>query len=60
MNTVSVKIITARNDGCTVMIEEQPDNALMVRMVSNNGTVVIEELIQKAELFDWLDEKQDW
>lgn len=59
--TVTLRIITPRNDGCFVNVVKLANGKLKITMVSTKGTIVDEQgEMEPAELFDWIESRTDW
>jgi hypothetical protein len=59
LSRLRLQILTARNDGCQVHIEEY-GNRLAVKLVNDNGTIVDTGEIERRELYDWIRRREDY
>ncbi len=53
-------IITPRNDGCFVEVEQLFSCKLKVTMISQTGNHVTADEIEPSELAAWIDDHRDW
>lgn len=60
---IVLQIITPREDGCIVNVTDNGDGTLNVVLISCHDKVSVvdkDERLPKADLFEWIDNHQDW
>lgn len=56
----TVRIITGRDDGGWILVEQQEDGRLKLIMKSNTGAIITSDTIQKADFAQWIHDHHDW
>lgn len=56
----TVRIITGRDDGGWILVEQQEDGRLKLIMKSNTGAIITSDTIPAAEFAQWIHNHHDW
>lgn len=60
-DVLNLYVVNARMDGCHVLVKAIKDSTkLEIQMVSQAGVVVDDGLIERSEMFDWIESREDW
>jgi hypothetical protein len=58
--TLTLKIVTARNDGLTVEIRDGQHGTVVITLMNAEGRIIESEAIADTEVYKWINTRQDW